>query len=402
MVVNMRGQPLMPTSPQKARKLLKAKKVKVVQRFPFLIQLLYATGENKQEVELGLDPGYSQSGFSVITAKKELIAGEVQFRRDVSKKLMDRRMYRHTRRYNKTRYRPPRFKNRRRKKGWLAPSMQHKLDSHLRFIQKLQTMLPITKIIIETATFDTQKLQHPEIQGIEYQHGTLKGYEVKEYLLHKWGRHCAYCGKQNLPLEVEHIIPKSRGGSDRVSNLTLSCRKCNQTKGTKTAAEFGFPQIQAKANISLKAAPFMNLIRTRIAEALGCELTWGYVTKYHRLQLGLPKAHVHDAFVIAGGTTQARCLPYPVHQVRRNNRSLQKNRKGFKRAIQKQRYPYQPYDLISYNNHLYRVKGTHCKGQRVIISTHPKQKSVSVTKIERVTYGKGFQFLPSIPPQAKA
>ncbi|MHA2271857.1 MAG: RNA-guided endonuclease IscB [Candidatus Hodarchaeales archaeon] len=402
MVVNMRGQPLMPTTPRKARKLLKRGKAKVLQRTPFMVQLRYATGENKQAVKLGLDPGYSQSGFSAITANKELIAGEVQFRRDVSKKLTERRMYRRTRRSNKIRYRPARFENRRRKQGWLAPSIQHKLESHLRFIRRLQRMLPITTITIETATFDTQKLQNPEIQGIEYQHGTLKGYEVKEYLLHKWGRQCAYCGQTTIPLEVEHIIPKSRGGTDRLANLTLSCHDCNQQKGNQTAKEFGFPKIQTQAKESLKALPFMNLVRTRLAEALDCAQTWGYLTKYQRIQLGLPKSHVNDAFVIAGGTTQERCSPYRVHQVRRNNRSLQKNRKGFPRAIRTQRYPYQPYDLVTYNNSPYRVKGTHNKGKRVVVAAQPKNKSVSVTKIELVTYGKGFQFFTAIPPPAKA
>ncbi|MHA2233308.1 MAG: RNA-guided endonuclease IscB, partial [Candidatus Hodarchaeales archaeon] len=176
MVLNMRGQPLMPTTPQKAKKLLKVKKVKVIQRRPFMIQLRYASGENKQEITLGVDPGYSQSGFSAITGKKEVVAGEVHFRMDVSKKLTKRRMYRQTRRANKTRYRPPRFDNRRREKGWLAPSIQHKLDSHLRLVQKLQRMLPITRITVEVGTFDAQKLQHPEIKGVEYQHGELRGY----------------------------------------------------------------------------------------------------------------------------------------------------------------------------------------------------------------------------------
>jgi 5-methylcytosine-specific restriction endonuclease McrA len=392
----------MPTTPRKARRLLQDKKAKVVQRLPLVLQLLYATGENTQAVVLGLDPGYNQSGFSAITAKKELIAGEVQFRTDVSKKLTERRMYRQTRRANKTRYRPPRFANRRRKKGWLAPSMQHKLESHVRLIRKLQTMLPITKIIAEVATFDPQKLQHPEINGVEYQHGELAGYEVREYLLHKWARKCIYCGKTKIPLEIEHIVPKSRGGSNRVANLTLSCRPCNLKKGSKTAAEFGYPQIQAKAKKSLKAVPFMNLVRSRLVETVECARTWGYFTKYKRIQLGLPKSHINDAFVIAGGNSQERSAPYKVHQVRRNNRSLQKNRKGFKRAIRRQRHPYQPFDLVIHNNNIYRVKGTHNKGQRVIVAASPKNKSISVTQIELVTYGKDLQFLISMPSPAKA
>ncbi|MHA2500732.1 MAG: RNA-guided endonuclease IscB, partial [Candidatus Hodarchaeales archaeon] len=259
MVVNMRGRPLMPTTPRKARQLLNKQQVKVIQRSPFTIQLLYATGETTQEISLGVDAGYGKIGFAAITAKKELLAGEVHLRMDVSKKLTERRMYRRTRRSKKTRYRPPRFNNRKRSSGWLPPSMQHKLDAHLRLITILQKVLPISRIIVEVATFDPQKIKNPEIKGIEYQQGKLAGYEVREYLLHKWGRKCAYCGKTNIPLEIEHIIPKSRGGSNRVTNLTLSCRKCNQNKGNQTAQEFGHPRIHAKAKTSLKTLPFMNL-----------------------------------------------------------------------------------------------------------------------------------------------
>ncbi|MFQ5978710.1 MAG: RNA-guided endonuclease IscB [Candidatus Heimdallarchaeota archaeon] len=401
MVLNMRGHPLMPTIPQKARKLVTKGRAKVIQRTPFTIQLQYATGENTQSITLGIDAGYAKIGFSALTEKQELIAGEVHLRMDIKDKLTSRRQYRRTRRSNKTRYRPPRFDNREYPKGWLAPSIQHKLDSHRRLIAKLQQWLPISKIIAEVATFDSQKLQNPEIQGIEYQQGTLAGYAVKEYLLHKWGRKCSYCGKTNRPLEVEHIVPRSRRGSDRASNLTLSCRACNQKKGNRTAQEFGYPQIQAQAKKSLKTVPFMNLVRSRLVESLRCEATYGYLTKYHRLKLGLSKSHANDAFVIAGGTTQVRSNPYLVRQSRRNNRQLQKNRKGFKPAIRRQRHSYQPHDLIRYNNQAYRVNGTHCKGKRVIIFVQSgKKKSVSVNKIELVTYGKGLQFerADSSPP----
>ncbi|MHA2231047.1 MAG: RNA-guided endonuclease IscB, partial [Candidatus Hodarchaeales archaeon] len=234
MVWNMRGQPLMPTTPQKARKILNKGQAKVIHRSPFTIQLQYATGEATQPITLGIDAGYGKIGFAALTAKQELIAGEVHLRKDIPAKLTARRQYRRTRRSNKTRYRPRRFNNRGRPKGWLAPSMQHKLESHERLIAKLQQWLPISTIVVEVATFDTQKLQNPDIQGIEYQQGTLTGYKIREYLLHKWGRKCAYCGKTKLPLEVEHIIPKSRGGSNRPANLTISCRNCNQKKGNRT------------------------------------------------------------------------------------------------------------------------------------------------------------------------
>jgi len=236
-------------------------------------------------------------------------------------------------------------------------------------------------------------MQHPEITGIAYQQGELQGYEVKEYLLDKWGRTCAYCGKTNVPLEVEHIIPKSRGGTDRVSNLTISCRTCNLKKGNKTAEEFGYPTIQQQAKRSLKATACLNNIRWKLVEQLDAEHTYGYATKYHRNKLGLEKSHVNDAFVIAGGSNQERCRPYEVIHVRRNNRSLQKNRKGFKPSIRRQKYQLQPYDLVKYNNRIYRVKGVHCYGTRVVLE-NPKGKnpSVAIKKVKLVKYGKGLLF----------
>jgi hypothetical protein len=192
---------------------------------------------------------------------------------------------------------------------------------------------------------------------------------------------------------VEHIIPKNRGGSNRVSNLTLSCRPCNQKKGNQTAQEFGFPTIQAQAKKSLNATPFMNLVRSRLVERLACEKTWGYLTKYYRIQLGFPKSHVHDAFVIAGGTTQERSRPYQVRQVRRNNRSLQKNRKGFKPAIRRQRYPLQLNDLVRHKGLLCWVKGVFNYGTWVrLTATNGKIINSSVSNVSLVKYGKGFTF----------
>jgi len=236
-------------------------------------------------------------------------------------------------------------------------------------------------------------MQHPEITGIEYQQGTLQGYEVKEYLLDKWGRKCAYCGETDAPLEVEHIVPTSRGGTDRVSNLTISCRICNLKKGNQTAEDFGHPHIQQQAKKSLKATACLNNIRWKLVEQLRAEHTYGYVTKYQRNKLGLEKSHVNDAFVIAGGTYQERCRPYEVIQVRRNNRSLQKNRKGFKPSVRKNHYALQPYDLVKYNNRTYRVKGVRCYGKRVVLE-NPKGKnpSVAIKKVELVKYGKGLLF----------
>lgn len=352
-VLNMRGKPLMPTSPGKARILLKKGKAKVIKRDPFTIQLKYATGENRQPIKLKIDPGYKNVGFSATTEKRELISGEVILRTDIPERLLERKMYRKGRRNRNTRYREPRWKNRGIPKGWLAPSIQHKLDTYSNLVNKFVNMLPITSIHIEISPFDTQKMMNSEISGIEYQQGTLQGYEVKEYLLEKFGRKCVYGGETNVPLETEHIIPISRGGTNRISNLTIACHECNQKKGNMTAAEFGFPDIQLQAKQTLKAAAFMNIVRSRLVDNikkecpdLYVESTYGYITKYNRIKQGLEKTHANDAFVIAGDKNQIRSRPYHVKQIRRNDRSLQLNRKGHEPSIKKQRYKFKPGDLI--------------------------------------------------------
>jgi 5-methylcytosine-specific restriction endonuclease McrA len=388
----MRGQPLMPTTQRTGKMLLKEGKAKVVKRCPFTIQLTYATGEAKQPIRLGVDIGYTKIGFSAKTDKLELTSGTLTVRKDVSKKLDTRRRYRRTRR-GRLWYRKPRFLNRKQDEGWLAPNTQHRLASYISLVKILKSLLPINFKKVEVTNFDAQKMQHPEITGIEYQQGELQGYEVKEYLLDKWGRKCAYCDKTGVPLEVEHIVPKSRGGTDRVSNLTISCRACNVEKGNQTAKEFGYPTIQQQAKQPLKAAACLNTIRWRLVEKLEAEHTYGYVTKYQRKKLGLEKSHVNDAFVIAGGTDQERCRPYDVIQVGRNNRSLQLNRKGFKPSIRRQRYALQPHDLVQFEGSTYKVKGVHCYGQRVMLkNVRGQNKSVAINNVELVTHGQGLLF----------
>lgn len=398
-VLNQDGSPLMPCKPAKARHLLEAKKAEVVIRTPFTIRVLWECERNVEEVILKIDVGYSRAGLSVATEKKELFSAEVELRNDVSRKLSERRMYRRNRR-NRLWYREPRFSNRRRKEGWLAPSIQHKLDAYISLVGKIKVLLPLSQIIVEVAKFDTQKMVNSEISGIDYQHGTLFGYEVWEYLLEKWGHKCAYCGKENTQLEKEHIIPKGRDGTNRVSNLTISCHKCNQNKGNMTAEEFGHPEVQKMAKETLKQAAFMNTVRWKLVNKLKelypyveIKHTYGYITRYNREKLGLEKSHINDAFCIEGTNSQERAKPFKITKTRRNNRSLQTNRKGFKPSIRRKRHHIQPNDIVKSKGSFYLVKGVFNYGDWVRLSNGLGNISnMSAKNVELVKYGKGIQF----------
>lgn len=214
--------------------------------------------------------------------------------------LDSRRAVRRGRRTRQTRYRKPRFDNRRRTDGWLPPSLESWAGNVETWARRLAGLTPVSRIEVETVRFDTHQLVNPEVSGVEYQQGELYGYEVREYLLEKWGRKCAYCGAENVPLEVEHLIPRSRGGSNRVGNLTISCRPCNQAKGSQTAAEFGHPHLLAQANQPLKDAAAVNSTRYAIGNRLkSLRLAVGFWsggrTKFNRIRQGYEKDHWLDA-----------------------------------------------------------------------------------------------------------
>lgn len=392
-VLNMRNQPLMPTTPGKARHLLDDGKAEVVKRKPFTIQLTYATGENKQDVKLGVDSGYKHIGFSAVTKNRELISGNVELRTDIPKTIEQRSNYRRNRRSRKW-YRKHRFNNRKRREGWIPPSLRQKKDSHIRLVNQLKDILPISEVIVEVASFDIQKMQNPEINGIEYQQGTLRGYNIRNYLLRKFNHECSYCGKKDTPLEIEHIVPKSRGGTNRVSNLTISCHDCNQKKGRKTAEEFGYPDIQKQAKKSLKEATFMNVVRWKIANELDCKHTFGHITKKKRIEYNIEKSHINDAFVIAGGNnTHIRSISFEVYRTRRNNRSIQTNRKGHGRSIRKQRYALQPKDLVEYDGKECIVKGVFNYGKWLRLKDKDgKTINSNIKNVKVIKYGKGFRF----------
>ena len=354
-----------------------------------------------ETITLGIDSGYKHIGFSAVTDNKELISGEVVIRTDIPKLNEEKAMYRRKKR-NKLWYRKPRFMNRgNNKEGWFAPSIEHKLYTHIRLIEKLKRILPVSNTVIEVASFDTQKMQNPEMSGIEYQQGELQGYEIREYLLEKFHRKCVYCGKTNIPLEIEHLTPKSRGGSNTVDNLAISCHDCNQKKNNLTAEEFGYPEVRKMALIPLKDSAFMNIVRWKLTQLAGAGYTFGYITKKNRISLGLDKSHANDAFVIARGTNQVRVSQYTISQRRRNNRSLQINRKGFRPSIRRKRYGFQPGDIVVYDHDRFSVVGVHSYGNYVIIRNGEKKMDISTKKVKLARYGKGLrfsaQFLPTLP-----
>jgi 5-methylcytosine-specific restriction endonuclease McrA len=313
-VLSSDGQPLDLCHPARARKLLDAGKAAIWRQYPFTIRLKdRGIAESVTHPHrLKLDPGSKTTGLSLVREDIPRVewAGELSHRGlAIRKALLARRAARRSRRQRKTRYRPARFLNRRRPEGWLPPSLQHRVETSLTWVRRTQRLAPVTALSMELVRFDTQALVNPDISGITYQQGTLQGYEVREYLLEKWGRMCAYCGATNTPLQVEHIVPRSRGGSDRVSNLTLACEQCNTKKGTRTAVEFGYAHIQAQAKRPLRDAAAVNATRRTlycrlVATGLPVEVSTGGRTKFNRSRLGFPKAHWLDAACIGASTPQ--------------------------------------------------------------------------------------------------
>lgn len=218
-----------------------------------------------------------------------------------------RRGHRRFRR-NKLRYRKPRFLNRgNRSKGWIPPTLQSRVDNIESIVKKLMDIIPLTDISYENVKFDTQLFNDKNIKGVEYQQGTLMGYEVREYLLEKFQRKCIYCGKDNCRLEIEHITPKSRGGTNKIDNLGISCHDCNQLKGNKTAEEFGYRNIQKQVKRTLKDCAILNATRWKIYNilcntGLNAECGTGALTKMNRINQGLEKDHHFDACCIGKST----------------------------------------------------------------------------------------------------
>jgi 5-methylcytosine-specific restriction endonuclease McrA len=315
-VLDKTGKPLMPCSEKRARLLLERGRARVHRLTPFVIRLVDRQRADSalQPLTLKTDPGSRYTGLALVRQQvgrvSVLSLMELVHRGAAIRKALEQRAgFRRRRRSKNMRHRAPRFNNRTRPAGWLAPSLRHRLDNTLSWVARIRRWAPITALAVERVKFDLQAMQNPEISGVEYQQGELAGYEVREYLLEKWGRCCAYCGTENIPLEIEHIQARSNGGSDRVSNLTLACRPCNQRKGNQPVEVFlkGKPEllarIKAKAKAPLRDAAAVNATRNALFVALletGLPVATGTgaQTKYNRRSLNIPKTHALDAVCV--------------------------------------------------------------------------------------------------------
>ena len=228
-VLNKDGKPLMPCSPCKALKLLEAGVAKVIRREPCTIKLLFGSAGYKQKVTVGCDSGSKVAAFSATANQKVLYLSEVKLRDDIRSNMDQRRAYRRTRRSRNTRYRKPRFDNRRRD-GWLTPTVRSKVDSHKRELCFIRKILPVSDVIIEMASFDIQKITNPEVLSSGYQEGRQKDfYNVKQYVLHRDGYCCKKCGKDKTELHVHHIIFRCNGGTNSPDNLIILCETCHNS-----------------------------------------------------------------------------------------------------------------------------------------------------------------------------
>lgn len=352
-VLDRSGKPLMPCSEKRARLLLERGRARVHRLHPFTIRVIdrHQATCALQPMRLSIDPGSKATGLALcrvepgssaqgqaagpadpaapilhISFLMELVHRGAQIRKD----LQSRAALRRARRSRKLRYRAPRFDNRTRPEGWLAPSLQHRIHTTASWVQRLRRLAPITELAQELVRFDMQAMQAAEdgldIEGVQYQRGTLAGYEVGEYLLAKWGRQCAYCDALGVPLQKEHITPKARGGSNRVSNLTLACRPCNERKGARDVREFlaGQPQrlarVLAQARAPLRDAAAVNITRLALlaqlrAGGLPVSTGSGGRTKYNRTRLGVPKTHALDAACV-GVVADVRRPAQPTLQIK--------------------------------------------------------------------------------------
>lgn len=395
-VINKQGQALMPTERfGKVRRLLKNGLAHVVCRIPFTIQLNYDTTNFVQSISLGVDAGSKHIGISATTSEKELYAADVELRNDIVDKLSTRREQRRTRR-NRLRYRKPRFNNRvsSKYKGWLAPSIENKIQTHLNVVEKIHKLLPISNIVIETASFDIQKIKNPSLSNSDYQQGEqFNFWNVREYVLHRDNHTCQHCkgkNKDNI-LNVHHLESRKIGG-DSPNNLITLCETCHKLYHK------GEIELKQKRGISFRDAAFMGIMRWSFYKRLknlypNVSMTFGYITKNVRITNELQKEHYIDARCISGNPL-AKPLGYFFYQkkVRCQNRQIHKSNilKGGRKKLNQAPFlvkGFRLFDLVEYQKELYYIFGRRDSGFfdiRKLDGTKVNKGSISCKKIRLI------------------
>lgn len=371
-VISENGQPLMPTTRYgKVRHLLKDDKAKVINRCPFTIQLLYESTNFIQPVSLGIDAGSKNIGVSATTEERVLYEADVELRNDIVDLISTRRQNRGARRNRKTRYRKPRFDNRTRKDGWLTPSVNQKVETHLTVVGKVCRMLPVTNIVVETASFDIQKIKTPDIEGTSYQQGEqLNFWNVREYVLFRDGHTCQCCkGKSKDPILNVHHIESRKTGGNAPNNLITLCETCHKGyhKGTVQLPKtiYRGMRFQDAAFMGIMRWSFYNKLKAKYSNV---SMTYGYITKNIRIQRGLPKEHYIDARCISGHPdAESDGTFYYQKKVRCHNRQTHKNSilKGGIRKRNQAEYKvkgFRLFDKIAYQKNVYFIFGRRTSG----------------------------------------
>lgn len=399
-VQNYSGHPLMPTENHaKVRILLKQNKAVVVKRCPFTIRLAYESTNYTQPVTLGIDAGSRHIGASATTEYKEIYASDVELRNDIVKLLSDRREIRRSRRSRKTRYRKARFNNRKRGDGWLAPSIRQKIQTHLKVVDDICKLVPVTKIIVETASFDIQKIKDPGIKGTGYQQGEQLGFwNIREYVLCRDGHKCQCCkGKsKDKVLNVHHIESRKTGG-DAPNNLITLCETCHKGyhKGIVDLPD------TIKRGMKFKDAAFMGIMRWAFYGELknrypDVSLTYGYLTKNTRIKYGLSKEHYVDARCISGHPlAEPLGEVYYMKKIRRHNRQIHKCNisKGSIRKRNQAEYlvkGFRRFDRVTAKGREWYIHGRRVKGAFVLKSLNGDTLEITPSKIKLVTRQHGF------------
>jgi 5-methylcytosine-specific restriction endonuclease McrA len=355
-VLDTQKQPLNPMHQGRARMLLKQGQAVVYRRYPFTIILKRVVDQPVLlSLRVKLDPGSKTTGIALVNeASSDVVwAAELTHRGEqITRDLRKRGAVRRNRRQRKTRYRKPRFANRHKRTGTLPPSLESRVCNVLTWVRRLMRLCPVTAISQELVRFDTQARENPEIEGEAYQQGTLAGYEIREYVLLKWNHRCAYCDGSSVPLELDHLQPRSRAGSNRVSNLVAACKPCNQRKNNQDIREFlkeepeRLARVLAHVKTPLRDAAAINATRWQLYQrlkALGLpvECGSGGLTKFNRLTRALPKAHWLDAACVGKHTPQQlgikQVVPLQIMATGHGNRQMcRMDRFGFPRTGPKQ------------------------------------------------------------------